>query len=683
VTSAGAAGRSADEVVLTTCPRDCYDACGVAVVKRGGAIRHVRGDWNHPVSRGRLCVKCATAYNGVLRDSEQRLLVPLRRSGPKGSGRFEPVSWDQALGEIAGRLQAIVASPGPAAILNAHYTGTCAVLGNAFGLRFFNRLGATEVDPDTICNKAGHVALDYVFGTSVDGFDPRTARDSACIVVWGANPSASAPHQHEHWLPESPAKVIVVDPVRTPTAREADLHLQPFPGSDAALAFALLGTTHSAGLCDREFLARHAVGFDELEPQLAACTSEWGERLTGVPAELIEEAARVYAAGPSLLWLGQGFQRQPRGGNAVRAVALLPAVTGNLGKPGTGVLYLNGGASRRIDEDYVAGEELARDRPAPISHMNLVERLEDRDQARALVCWNINIAASNPEQARLRRALSREDLFTVVIDLFATDTADLADFILPATSFLESDDLVASYFHHSLSAQVKAVPAMGQALPNSEIFRRLAVAMGYDEPLLHESDHQVIGEVLRRADLGVDFADLAARGTVPIGDQPHVQFADLRFPTSSGRVEIASAAAEADGHPRLPEPYADPRPGEGRLRLLTPASPWLLNDSFANDPKIAWHLGIPAVALHPDDAADRGLTENDQVLLESETGALTLSVLLSEELPRGVAYSPKGRWLKSAPDGANVNVLNPGLPSDLGASTTVHGVEVTVRPSQR
>jgi anaerobic selenocysteine-containing dehydrogenase len=518
-----------------------------------------------------------------------------------------------------------------------------------------------------------------VYGTSVDGFDPRTARDSACIVVWGANPSASAPHQHDHWLPESPAKVIVVDPVRTPTAREADLHLQPFPGSDAALAFALLGAIHSAGLCDREFLAQYAVGFDELEPHLAACTPEWGERVTGVPAERIEQAARLYAAGPSLLWIGQGFQRQPRGGNAVRAVALLPAVTGNLGRAGTGVLYLNGGGSRRLDEDYVAGEELAGDRPDPISHMDLVERLEDRDRSRALVCWNINIAASNPQQARLRRALAREDLFTVAIDLFATDTADMADIVLPATSFLESDDLVASYFHHSLSAQVGAVSPLGQSLPNAEIFRRLAAAMGYDDPSLRESDREVIDELLRRADLGLDFEALAAAGTVWIGDEPHLQFADGRFPTPSGRIEIASAQAAAEGHPRLPEAYADPRPQPGRLRLLTPASPWLLNDSFANDPKIARRLGTATVALHPQDAADRGLAEQDHVVVSSETGTIELSVTLSEELPRGVAYSPKGRWPKAAPQRANVNALNPGTPSDLGASTSVHGLEVTVR----
>jgi anaerobic selenocysteine-containing dehydrogenase len=206
-----------DEVGLTTCPRDCYDACGIAVVKRNGSIRHVRGDRDHPVSRGRLCVKCATAYNGVLRDPNTRLKRPLRRTGPEGSGSFEEVSWDSAIDDIAQRLLAITTESGADTILNAHYTGTFAMLGYFFGLRFFNRLGATEVDPDTICNKAGHVALDYVYGISPEGFDPRTARDSACILVWGANPSASAPHQHDHWLPEAPGTVIVVDPVRTPT----------------------------------------------------------------------------------------------------------------------------------------------------------------------------------------------------------------------------------------------------------------------------------------------------------------------------------------------------------------------------------------------------------------------------------------------------------------------------------
>jgi anaerobic selenocysteine-containing dehydrogenase len=663
-----------NEVILTTCPRDCYDACGVAVVKRDGQVRHIRGDRDHPVSRGRLCKKCSTAYNGVLLDPRARLLHPLRRTGPKGSGEFEAVSWEAAIGEVAERLGAVP----PQTILNAHYTGTFALLGYSFPLRFFNRLGATEVDPDTICNKAGHVALDYLYGTSLDGFDPRTAADSSAILVWGANPFASAPHQHDHWLPEAPGQVIVVDPVRTPTAAAADLHLAPFPGSDAALAFSLLHVIVRDGLSDPALLSEHAVGYDELEPRLTECTPEWGETITGVPSALIERAARVYGEGPSLLWIGQGFQRQPRGGNAVRAVGLLPVVSGNLGKPGTGVLYLNGTDSRHIDEDYLAGTELAQGAPDPISHMDLAACLEDPGRAQGLCCWNINIAASNPEQGRMRQALAREDLFTVVVDLFATDTTDYADVVLPAASFLEHSDLVASYFHLSLSAQVKAIEPLGESLPNTEIFRRLASAMGFDEPLLHESDEEVIARVLEPT--GVSFAELSARGTVWLDPEPAIQFADLRFPTASGRVEIASERAAADGHPRLPEPHADPRPATRHLRLLSPASPWLLNDSFANDAKLTRRLGPATVTMHPEDAAACGVAAGDEAVLASPTGQLRLTVAVSDELPRGVIYSPKGRWPKREPGAANVNVLNPGIESDMGHSTTVHGIEVTVTP---
>jgi len=660
-----------DAVVRTTCPRDCYDACGIEVAVRDGRIRHVRGDRAHPVSRGRLCRKCATAYNGVLRDSAARLTTPLVRRGPKGDGTFAPVSWEEALALIAGRLRAL---PGHA-VLNAHYTGTFAQLGYHFPQRFFNRLGATEVDPDTICNKAGHVALEYLFGTSTDGFDPRTARDAAAILVWGANPSASAPHQHEHWLAEAPGSVIVVDPIRTPTAAAADLHLAPFPGSDAALAFAIAHVIARDGLLDRAFVDEHTVGFEELV--LEPLTPAWGEAVTGVPAALIEEAAHRYGEGPSLLWIGQGFQRQPRGGNAVRAVGQLAALSGNLGRPGTGVLYLNGAHSRSLDEGYAAGVSLRRpDMPEPISHMDLITRLEDAEAARALFCWNINIAASNPEQTRLRAALSREDLFTVAVDLFATDTTDLADVVLPAASFLECDDIVASYFHICLGAQVKAAEPPGEALPNTEIFRRLADAMGFEEPELHESDAQVISTLL--APTGIEFAALATAGTIWMSDEPQIQFADLRFPTPSGRIELASARAGADGLPRVPEPHADPRPAPGLLRLLTPASNWILNDSFANDRKLARRIGSASVAVHPADAAERGLAEGDAVALANATGRLALTLALSDLLPRGVAYAPKGRWPKLEPARANVNVLNPGERSDMGASTAVHGVEVTL-----
>ena len=441
------------EHVRTTCPRDCYDACGIVVIKRGGEITKVLGDPEHPVSRGALCGKCALAYNGVFRDPAARLTTPLRRSGPKGSGQFEPISWDSAIGEIAERFGAIAAESGPEAIIHAHYTGTCSLIAGNFPERFFNRLGATEVDPDTICNNAGHVALRYVLGTSTVGFDPRTAKDTACIVVWGANPSASAPHQHKHWLKETPGKVIVIDPLRHPTAEDADLHLRPFPGSDAALAFALLHVMRRDGLVDDAFVAANVIGWDEVAPEIARCDPAWGEAETGVPAAKIVEAARIYGAGPSMLWLGQGLQRQPRGGNVFRACAMLPAATGHIGKPGTGIYYLNGAANRGLDGDYLAAPHLRRGGARTISHMDLAERLEDAAASRAFLSWNMNVAASGPQQRRLRAALAREDLFSVVIELFATDTADLADIVLPAASFLEFDDIVTSYFNLVVAAR--------------------------------------------------------------------------------------------------------------------------------------------------------------------------------------------------------------------------------------
>src|SRR5206468_5076154 len=280
--------------------------------------------------------------------------------------------WKVALAAIAERLKRIVGTTGPQTILNTHYSGTISLLAFFFPMRFFHRLGATEVTPDTICNMAGHVALNYVYGTSLNGFDPRTARDAACIVGWGANPSASAPHVHEHWLAEAPGKLVVIDPVRTPTAQAADLHLQPFPGSDAALAFALLHVIRRDGLLDRDFIAAHTLGWEELEPLLADCAPAWGETQTGVPAPLIEEVARLYGRGPSLLWLGQAVQRQPTGGNVMRSCALLPAATGNLGKPGAGLLYLNFNlAQRHIDDTYLVAPHLCRDTPPRISQMDL------------------------------------------------------------------------------------------------------------------------------------------------------------------------------------------------------------------------------------------------------------------------------------------------------------------------
>jgi len=668
------------EILKTTCPRDCYDGCGLEVVKSKDRISRVLGAPGPPVSRGGLCSKCAIAYNGVWLDSDTRLLHPMRRSGPKGSRRFERISWEEALAEIAGNLTRISSEYRADAILHTHYTGTCSWIANSFPNRFFSRLGATEATPDTICNNAGHLALEYVFGASDQGFDPRTAKDARCIVLWGANPSHSAPHAHKYWLKENSARVVVIDPVRHDTATEADLHLQLFPGTDAALAFGFLHIARRENLLDHDYILRSVLGYEEVEADIEAATPEWTSEKTGVGVGLIEEAARLYAVGPSLLWLGQGLQRQPSGGNIFRACSMLPALTGNIGKPGSGFYYLNDGgeiiASQGAPPKWNEREEGGAPTPS-ISQMDVPDALNEPDRFKAYMVWNCNPAASNPAQARIRAGLAREDLFTVVIDCFQTDTADYADIVLPAASFLEFDDLAGSYFHLLVGAQVKCAEPMGESLPNQEIFRRLSRAMGFEESFLYHEDAAMLESMLGGLGLGLSFDELKKKGWTWGSDEPLLLWSEGTFPTPSGKIEIASARAEADGHPRKPQPTADPRPQNGRFRLLSPASKWLMNSSYGNDAQIQKLMGTPTVAIHPSDAHQLGIQEGEKVVLSNNAGRLSLTAIVSEIIPPGSLLSYKSRWPK-AEDGHNINLLHIPRKTDMGESTSVHGVEVSL-----
>ncbi|HQT39662.1 MAG TPA: molybdopterin-dependent oxidoreductase, partial [Acidocella sp.] len=532
--------------------------------------------------------------------------------------------------------------------------------------------------PDSVCNKAGHVALNWTLGDSCTGFDPRAATHAACIMVWGANPFASAPHMHKHWLAEAPGKIIVIDPIRHPTAERAHLHLQLRPGSDAALAFGFMHIAKRDGLLDAEFIDNHVIGWDDLADEVAKATPEWTAAVTDVPVALIEQAARYYATGPSLLWLGQGVQRQPKGGNVFRAAAALAAVTGNLAKPDAGLCYLNGPATRGVDMGRLTAAHLAGPNGAPsISHLDLAATLADPTRAAALLCWNNNILASSPRQAMLRQALAREDLFHVCLDLFSTDTTDYADWILPAASFLEFDDLVLPYFNLTVSAQVQAAAPMGEALPNQEIFRRLSRAMGLKAPELYESDAQLLDSLTAATGVAENFAGLVASGCQEFSKTIITPFANKIFPTPSGKVEISSEQALAAGAPKLPFAHADAPAAGDRLRVLSPASPWTMNSAYGNDSKIREKLGDATVSLHPDDAAARNLTEGSLVHLSNHEDKITMKLHLDATLPRGVALAPKGRWPRFS-HGSNINALYNGAHADIGESTAVHGVEAEI-----
>jgi anaerobic selenocysteine-containing dehydrogenase len=669
------------DIVKTTCPRDCYDACGIAVVRRDGAIAKVLGDPDHGIARGALCGKCAIAYNGAWRDPALRLATPLKRTGAKGEGRFAPISWGEALTTIAMRLRGLLDADQARTILHTHYTGTVGLIGGWYPIRFFNRIGATEVDPDTVCNKAGHVVLEAMFGSSLEGFDPRTVADTRTILVWGANPSHSAPHQNRVWLKAAKAagkRIVAIDPIGHDTALAADIHLKLRPGTDAALAFALIHVIAREGLLEEDFIVRHVTGWEALAGSIAETTPARAAELCGVSVAAIEEVARLYAGGPSLLWLGQGVQRQPNGGNVFRALGALIASCGQTGAPGRGFLYMNGPGVRGVDMATLTAPHLAAPGMEMVSHMDLAAVLEDGNRVKAFFNWNNNPAASSPQQARVRAALARDDLFHVAVDLFQTDTTAYADIVLPAASFLECDDLVLSYFDLTLSAQVKAAEPPGEALPNAEIFRRLAAAMGFEDGDLFESDDALIARLLAETPYAGSFRDLAEAGTVTLFPEPRIQFAGHAFPTTSGRIELAGDAWEEKGLPRAPLPLADAPPATGSIRVLSPASSWQMNSSYGNDPAIRGRLGEPTVALHPDDAAAFGVNEGDPVVLANGEGSLPLLATLSDAAQPGMGIVHKGRWPGASPGRANVNVLVSGAKSDIAESTTVHGTVVTL-----
>ena len=666
------------ETLRSNCPRDCYDGCGMIIRKDNGKVQQVLGDPDHPVSRGRLCSKCALAYNGVWQQEDARLLYPLKRTGKKGEGSFERIGWDEAISTVADKLKQISDEQGAHSILTTHYSGTLSLIALLFPLRFFFRLGSTEVSGDTICNAAGHKAWKLLYGESYVGFDPRTAKDSQCILVWGANPSHSAPHAHKHWLPDSPAKVVVVDPVLSDTARQADIHLQPRPGTDAALAYSLLHVLRREGCFDEEFIAGHVQGAEEIEDFIAEATPEWGEARTGVSARLIEDAAKVYGAGPSLLWAGQGLQRQKTGGNIMRAVGLLPALTGNVGKPGAGFCYLNmTPAIAGIDLDALVGAELIQGEPSSIGHMDFADELSETGKYRALISWNTNPVASVPNNRQFRQAMQREDLFTAAIDCFETDTVSYADIVLPAASFLEFDDLTFSYFHMLMGVQSKACEPMGESLPNQEIFRRLAAAMGFEEQALFESDEVLIEKMMQQMGLDFDFATFKEKGHISLGDEAIIFYEDLKFETDSGKIEIASARAEELGLPRVPQAWADEAAQDGSLRLLSPASNWRMNDSYANDPGIIKRAGPATVSLHPEDAERLGIADGQKVRMHNEMGELELTAVVENKTPPGVALSYKGRWPKLEGDG-NTNNLHRAEKTDMGESSSVHSTLVSI-----
>lgn len=666
--------------VLGTCPHDCPDTCSFVTTVADGQAIEIRGSKDHPVTQGFLCAKVNRYLERTYHP--ERILTPMRRVGRKGEGRFEPATWEEAICDIAGHLTSVVDEHGPESVLPYNYSGTLGMVqGGGTALRFFHRLGASLLER-TICAAAGSTAWQYTYGARLAP-PIEDVRHSRLILLWATNTLTSNPHLWPFITEarEAGARVIAIDPIRTRTARMCDEHIAIRPGTDAALALSIMHVIFRDGLEDAEFLADRSTGHVELREHVAQWTPQRAAEVTGIAAEAIERLAIDYATTrPALIRLNYGLQRHFGGGSAVRAVSLLPAVTGSWRDVGGGACLSASGAFSAVD-DETGDFERERWVPAGTRSVNMVElgdALTRDDSVRALVVFNANPAAVAPDLGAVRRGLMRDDLFTVVHEHFQTDTADYADWLLPATTQLEHWDLHRSYGHHYLSLNTPAIEPVGESISNNELFRRLAAAMGFDDPEFGQSDLELVESLVSPEQM----AHLRRTGwlEMPIPDTPYV---DGRLQTPSGRIEIASRAFDRLGHGLLPEYIAPAEAGDEQfpLTLLSPPEHGFLNSTFVNIPALARKAGETSVLISPDDAQKRGIVDGMRVHVRSRRGGFLAVAQVTDEVRLGVVASYGVRWARLAADGHTVNDTTSQLLTDVGRGATFYDNAVEVVPA--
>ena len=667
------------------CPLDCPDTCSWLLEAEDGRVVSIRGNKAQPFTHGALCGKVNRYLDHLNGD---RVLHPLVRTGAKGEGRFARVSWDDALDRVAEGLQRTIDRHGPEAILPFFFAGSMGMI-QAFGLpqRILYALGTSRLDT-TICTAAWRAAATATIGGEVC-IDPETLPAARLIVIWGANPLSTGIHVWKYVLEAraAGAYVVCIDPLRSPTAERCDEHVAPRPGTDAALALGLMRVIRDAGAADEEWLAAHAVGWPELAARLDEWPVERAAAICGLPEDVVRALGdRLATTRPSAVMVGLGLQRHGGAGSAVRAIMAIPALTGDWRHVGGGLSGMTGDHFPSFSAyagATAAGVTYPRSRVVNMSRLgHALHELRD-PPVDSLVIFNCNPAATSPDARRVRAGMLRDDLFTVVLEQRMTDTADLADVVLPATMQPEHADLHDSYGHLYLSWNEPAVAAPGECLPNSEILRRIAARLGFDHPALQISDLEFAGEMLAQADIELD--DLRAEGFLRIGPQrDSAPFAAGGFPTPSGRVELFSQALVDAGHDGLPtyqppfEAVDDELAERFPLVLLAPAGRFFLNSTFA---QLDWHrgkMGGPTIWLHPADAASRGLVDGDTVRCHNDRGAWTAALAVSDAARPGVCFTLKTQWPKLSPGGENVNACTPERDTDMGGGPTFHDNRVEV-----
>jgi anaerobic selenocysteine-containing dehydrogenase len=628
-------------------------------VDAAGRATRVEGDPDHPVTAGFLCGKVSNYLDRVY--AEDRILHPLIREGPKGEGSFRIAGWDEVLELVACRLRRAIDAHGGETVLPYSYMGTMGFLqANVMRARFFNALGATEL-VQTICADAGMAGVLATHGVSPE-VDPECWPHARYVLCWGWNPMSTAPHLWRFILAarNAGAKLVVVDPFRSRTARVADEHVRPVPGTDAALALGLMRAIVDAGLHDERWCRANTTGLDDLLTRLEEYPVERCAELCAVPAETIVRVGREFAlTQPSLLRLGVGAQRHMGAPVAYRTLACLPALAGSWRHEGGGCSYIPTATAAAIDDSKLSRADL---RAAPVRQINMSQlgrALTDETlmpPVTALVCLDSNPAAIAPDQTRVLAGLSREDLFTVVLEQFLTDTARYADVVLPATTQLEHLDAVFSWGHHYVTYNEPAIAPRGQAKPNTEIFRLLAERIGLDDPCFRETDEEMLAALLADAPGGVTLDRLRDRGWIKIdlgqGPIPH---AEGGFGTADGKVAFRADGLAERGIDPLPFYDAPAEVGDADLArryplaLITPKTHLFLNSTFANQRRQHGAQPEPFVVIHPDDAAVRGIGDGARVRVWNDRGAFEVSARVSDDTSPKVLVAPMGWWNRDYP----------------------------------
>jgi anaerobic selenocysteine-containing dehydrogenase len=670
-------------IVRGACPHDCPDTCAMLVTVENGRATRVAGDPDHPFTRGFLCTKVNRYVERTYHPD--RLLHPMRRVGPKGSGRFARVSWDEAVTEIAERLSEIArSSDGPQAILPYSYAGTMGLVqSSSLDRRFFHLLGASMLDR-TICSMAGTVGMRMTLGANI-GADAEGMPESDLVLLWGTNTLTSNPHLWPFVLEarERGAPIIAIDPLRTRTAAQCDEWIPIRPGTDAALALGMMHVLFARGMEDRDYLARHTLGEDALRARVREYPPERVATITGLaPEKIVDLAERYGRARAAFIRVNYGLQRHAGGGMAVRTIACLPAVTGQWRRAGGGV-QLSTSANFQFNKQALERPDLS----PPVRTINMIrlgEALTTPDAGvggppvRALVVYNSNPAAVAPDRNAVLRGLVRDDLFTVVLEHFQTDTADWADIVLPATTQLEHWDIHFAYGHHYVNLNRPSIAPLGEAKPNSEIFRLLALQMGLPREHFAEDDLSLIRQALdTNAEKlrGVTLEKLLERGWVRLNvPTPYLPFAEGKFLTPSGKCELYSermAQMGLDPLPAFTAPYEFPEnvPELAKrypLTLISSPAHQFLNTTFVNVDSLRRAAREPECVLHPRDAERRGIPVGARVVIQNDRGAFTAVARVEDSIREGVVWAPSIWWGKFAADGANANQTTSQRETDLG-----------------